>query len=541
MALLAIAAWAQSSAVPDAGTILRDTQRALPGQPAPNLPPAPAATEKTRLPDDIVFQVQKFDIQGVTLLPLAEVQAALRPWRGRDVVFADLETAMRELADLYQKRGWYATAQLPPQDLVDGVVRVQVSEAMFGGLRIDESGPLPISRERIDRTFGQQHAAGEPLNLTRMNRAVALLNDIPGVRAKAALDAGIQALATDVLLAFEPRPAWSGSASLDNQGSHATGAERINASFNLDNPSRFGDQAQANLMASEGVKYIRLVYSVPVGYAGLRLAVNASGLRYEVIKGQNASSQAKGTAQTRGLSLSQPLLRASEANSNFSVSHNQTDYFNQANGQSTSRKSGRITALTLSGDAYDTWQGGATNIWSVSTSFGDMAELGAATKSQAKLNANIARLQRVSESHNLWISWTGQRAFKPLDNSEKFTLGGAQGIRAYSGAEGIGDHGWLLTLESRHNLRPDLQLSAFYDSGAVTVSQDPGVIKSETINRYKLSGVGLAVRYAHSSNTSVNLTWSQRLGENPVPQRSGSDTDGTRVLNRFWVAVTSAF
>lgn len=542
LALFALAAWscagvqAQGVAAPDAGSVLRDLQRAQP-QPAPALPPK-APEPAPRAADDTAFQVSRFELQGVTLLPLAELQALLKPWRGRDVVFADLQDATVAIAERYRERGWYATAQLPPQDVVDGVVRVQVNEALFGGLRIDEAASLPLSRERINRTFGAQQQAGEPLNIMRMNRAIGLLNDLPGVRAKAALDAGSQAQATDVVLGFEPRPAWSGSATLDNQGSRATGAERLNSSFSLDNPSGWGDQAQANFMTSEGVKFMRLAYSVPVGYAGLRLSAHASAMNYRLVTGANAL----GSAYTRGLSLNQPWLRGTTANANLGASHTQADYFNEANGQSISRKSGRITALTVSGDAYDTWQGGASNIWSVSTTFGDMTELGTGTKRQAKLNANVARLQRVSDTHNLWLSWTGQRAFKPLDSSEKFTLGGAQGVRAYAASQGIGDHGWLLTLESRHNLRSDLQLSAFYDTGGVTVSQDTAAVKPETVNNYSLSGAGLGLRYTHSSNTSANLVWSRRLGSHPLADaKTGKDTDGTRVLDRLWLTVSSFF
>lgn len=544
--------WAQAQALPDAGSVLRDAQRAQPAAPPPGLPPAPAAAAP-RAPDDTRFQVSRFELQGVTLLPLAELQALLKPWREREVVFADLQDATRAIAERYRERGWYASAQLPPQDVVDGVVRVQVSEALFGGLRIDDSAALPISRERIERTFGQQQQAGEPLSLTRMNRALGLLNDLPGVRAKAALDAGAQAQATDVLLGFEPRPPWSGSSLLDNQGARSTGAYRINSSLNLDNPRGMGDQAQANVMASEGVRYLRLAYSLPLGYSGLRVGVNASKLLYRVIEGPGAATQAEGSAGTRGLTISQPWWRTGTANANLGLSHTEADYTNRALGQTSSTKTGRTTSLTLSGDLYDTWLGGASNLWSLTATHGQMAELSFSNASSPqptrshnqydKLSANLARLQRISETHSLWLSWTSQHAFRPLDSSEKFTLGGAQAVRAYPGTEGTGDQGWLLTLESRHNLRSDVQLSAFYDTGRVTVSQNIQRAAPERgINHYALSGAGLSLRYTHSGSTFATLTWARRLGSNPLANAStGKDTDGTRVLNRFWLTVSSLF
>jgi hemolysin activation/secretion protein len=538
LTFFAAVAMAQAPALPDASAILRDTQRALPGQALPQLP-APARAGLPRLPDDTVFRVQKFDVRGVTLIPLADVQAVLRPWLHRDVVFADLEEGMRAIADLYLERGWYANVQLPPQNVIDGVVRVDVTEAHFGALRLDEREDNPISSERIKRTFGNHQAAGEPLNLHRMNRAIGLLNDLPGVGIKAALDSGLQPGSTDVVVSFEPKPSFGGSASLDNQGARSTGYARASLNLNLDNPNRLGDQAQANLMASEGVRYVRLGYSLPAGYSGLRAGVNTSALRYHLIGTFDTSDGSYGSASTRSFTLTYPWLRSQTSNVNLAATYTDAEYINYVNGTETSRKTGRTTMLNIVGDFYDAVLGGSTNQWGLSMSSGRMVN------QFAKLNANLARIQRLSEATSLWVSWSGQHAFDNLDTSEKFTLGGAQGVRAYPGIQGTGDHGWLLTVEARHNLRPDLQATVFHDHGRVSWSQDPDAMppdNAQNLNSYSLRGAGLGLRYTYASSTTVNLTWSRRLGVNPVANTStGADADGTRLLDRFWVNVSSFF
>lgn len=536
MTLFAAVALAQGPAVPDAGAILRETQRALPGQPKPNLPsPAPSAVP--RLPDETLFQVRKFDINGVTLVPLADVQAALLPWRQRDVVFADLEAAMRALADFYRERGWHVSAQLPQQDVVDGVVRVEVTEAQFGTLRLDESMDKPISNDRVERTFGNHQLAGEPLNLHRMNRAIGVLNDLPGVGLKAALDNGAQPGTTDVVVSFEPKSSFSGSVSLDNQGARSTGYSRASLNLSLDNPNRMGDQLQSNFMASEGVRHARIGYSLPVGYNGLRAGVNASAMRYHLI-GSFATSGSYGSANTHSLTLTYPWLRAQSGNVNLGATYTNGDFIN-ATGIATSRKNGRTSALNIGGDYYDAVLGGSNNLWGLTVTSGHVVN------SFTKFSANLARLQRLNEANSLWISWSAQRALRNLDSSEKFSLGGAQGVRAYPGSQATGDHGWLLTAEARHSLRSDLQATIFYDTGSVTWSHNPVAVppdNTQKLNTYHLRGAGLGLRYNYSSTTSLNLTWAHRRGDNPVADKTtGNDADGTRVLNRFWVNVSSFF
>ena len=533
------AAWAQGVAVggtPDAGSLLRDTQRALPA-PAPKPPPAPVVRPPAAK-DDTRFEVKRFDLQGITLIAPVEVQAVLQPWLKREVVFADLEQALQAIASLYQERGWYARAQLPEQDVVDGVVRIQIIEAQLGEVRFADVKEWPIARERIERIFKHRQSPGQPLSLSAMNRSVSVLNDTPGVAVKAALDAGAQAQATDLVVSVEDKPVFAGSASTDNQGSRSTGPWRVSLNLSLDNPGRYGDQVSANLMASEGVRYLRLSYALPLGYDGLRLAVHGSVLNYRLLGSFQTPGGTFGSAWTRGFVLSYPWLRSAGGNVNLSLTGNDADYVNYANGIESSRKAGRTAAFNVGGDLYDEWAGGGTNLWGLTYTGGRVVN------SFNKLAVNLARLQRVNPETSLWLSFNGQRSLDNLDSSEKFSLGGAQGVRAYPGAQGSGDHGWLLTMEARRSLRPDLQLTVFHDRGGVSYSRDSAAVPPDNVqkrNSYRLQGWGLGLNYTLTAKTSAKLTVARRLGANPVPSPSGADADGTRIDNRVWLNLSSFF
>jgi hypothetical protein len=39
----------------------------------------------------------------------------------------------------------------------------------------------------------------------------------------------------------------------------------------------------------------------------------------------------------------------------------------------------------------------------------------------------------------------------------------------------------------------------------------------------------------------TKLTWARRDGSNPKPTQAGTDADGTRKLNRFWLTTSMPF
>ena len=94
-----------------------------------------------------------------------------------------------------------------------------------------------------------------------------------------------------------------------------------------------------------------------------------------------------------------------------------------------------------------------------------------------KTSASLLYLQALSRDWTVYASVLGQRASKNLDSSEKFSLGGAQGVRAYPVGEAAGDEGALATLELRYALPQWLgatpQLVLFADSGRVRINKNP--------------------------------------------------------------------
>ena len=77
------------------------------------------------LAQDERFNISRFQIEGNTLLPEAEVQGAVAPLAGPQRVYGDIQKALEALEGAYRRAG-YSTVQVyvPEQELTTGVVRL---------------------------------------------------------------------------------------------------------------------------------------------------------------------------------------------------------------------------------------------------------------------------------------------------------------------------------------------------------------------------------------------------------------------------------
>src|SRR5688572_4059661 len=103
-------------------------------QAAPD-PRAPAPTEAPAAPR---FDINRFDVQGNSLLRAEEIDAAVGPYTGKSKDFADVQRALESLQQRYQSRG-FGTVQvlLPEQELERGVIVLRVIEPKLGKVAID--------------------------------------------------------------------------------------------------------------------------------------------------------------------------------------------------------------------------------------------------------------------------------------------------------------------------------------------------------------------------------------------------------------------
>jgi hemolysin activation/secretion protein len=151
------------------------------------------------------------------------------------------------------------------------------------------------------------------------------------------------------------------------------------------------------------------------------------------------------------------------------------------------------------------------------------------------LTYNAVGLYRLTGPWSLFGAISGQFASKNLDSSEKFSLGGAEGVRAYPQGEGVGDVGLLATAELRYLLDPgrwgQVELGGFIDYGAVKINRNAFLPGPE--NRH-LSAFGMSMLWNLPENWQVRASVARKLGS----EAAQSDSDSTV---RAWLRAMKGF
>jgi hemolysin activation/secretion protein len=318
------------------------------------------------------------------------------------------------------------------------------------------------------------------------------------------LQPGASVGTSELLIEVTPADMLTGSATLDNYGSRYTGEYRLGANLALASPLGRGDQLSFSALTSgSGLSFGRIAYQVPIGSDGLRLGAAYFDTRYKLGR-EFALIEAQGSANSTSVFAAYPFIRSPAKNLNGTVSYESKNLNDKVNATATTtdKKIG-LTSLGLSGNLQDALLGGGINSFDLGLVMGNLniASAGAlaidavsaqTNGSYSKVTYGISRLQRISNSTLIAMSLNGQQAGKNLDSSEKFSLGGPTGVRAYPSGEASGDEGFKGTIELRHSWNTNWQSTLFYDFGSITkINKTP--FGAAASNGKNLGGAGFGV------------------------------------------------
>lgn len=555
------AALAEPPRPPDAGAIMRNEPRPL--IPAPSAQP-PLEIPKPTAPaadQGVTVTPKAWKFTGATLIPEAELQERLQAYLSRELSLKELWQAAQSVATLYRERGYLARATLPKQEIRGGVVEIKIIEARLGDVAV-EGDPDVISPERAKETVFAAQPQGQTLLMQDLERGVLLLNDLPGVSASPYLKPGKQPGETDLGLKIESHPRVSGSLDYANAGVNAVGEHQFGGSLFVNNALGIGDQATFRVQGGSGNVYGRLTYSLPVGYSGLRVGIAGSGMYYTLgdVPGTRFKVwDADGDAWIGGIFASYPILRSGKANFYTIAGFDTRRYHNVSKQEAlNSDKTLNVGYVGLQGDYRDDWLGGGFNNYSFFLTAGDVDLTGNAgylrqdqsgPRTQGayqKFSLNLSRLQKLPGPFSFWLNFAGQMSTKDLDSSEKFSLGGPYGVRAYPVNEALADEGYLLNFELRYDAYQDpqwgnVQLVGFIDHGGVRLHNNLWLGSGPGPNEYTLSGGGVGVNWIVPGNFAVKLSVAQRIGDNPARSVNNTDSDGTRDTPHFWAQLSKFF
>lgn len=515
---------AVASPVPRPGTGDIEPTRPIPplpeklprSYPEPLLKPNQPPPSPAKLPAiEARINVKQVEVLGSTVFSPKQLQKVTFPFVGKNLTLNQLLGIRTAVTDLYTSKGYTTSgAFLPPQDVSDGKVRVQIIEGKLE--RIDISGLRRLKKGYVRSRI--EAATKPPLSISRLEEALQMLQLDPLLsQVSAELTAGTTTGRNLLILNLKEANPINSSFGVGNQENPSVGSFGGASSLSHNNLLGFGDRLDATFGLTEGVTSWGSSYKVPVSARG-ELSFGYSNGRNKVVEEPFAPLDIKGRSQTYSIGFRQDIVRSPKTEFALSLSgdirRSATYLFNDEpfsftegpeNGKS------RVSALRFSQD------------WVNRTSSRVLA-----ARSQFSLGLGIFDATvNDSGTDGRFVSWFGQfqwlqalnkkrdttlvvRAASQLTGNsllplEQLSIGGIDTVRGYRTNQRVGDSGVYGSVEVRLPIVRDsggfglLQVTPFFDAGTIWSNGDG--------ENGTLVSTGLGLRWQLSNSLSARLDW----------------------------------
>lgn len=489
------------------------------------------------------FVLRGIDVSGAQAIPRDRIAAAYQPYLGKKVSQADLAAIAGAISDLYRADGFHLSrAIVPPQDIADGRVRIQVIEGAIVQAELKGDGAEQFGvRPMLGPVLAER-----PSRLATLERQLFLINSGPGIRIT---DTALEEIggATGRFRLIVHLKTWHvfSSFGVDNLGSSSVGPWQTYATGAFNSYLTPSDTLAVNLSTIANdpreLGFARLSYDAPVGVDGVRLGASAL---YSAVRPGDARRLDSDITTTEAFELrasTVPFMSQSSALtltlagtfSNVSEHDLYGPWYND-----------HIRTASLTADYRLQDRFGGTNfatltyrqgldIFGASHFDDDLLSRDGAASNFSVLNLWFTRYQTLNDAWSLKLSAASQTASRPLFISQQFYLGGAAFGRGYGAAEISGDNGLAGSLELRFDQKLNFrywtgyQLYAFGDAGAVW---NDGYRLSDGLS---LTSAGAGVRFFLPDDLQADLGVAV-----PLSYRA---PDNERRSPRFLFTLSSAF
>jgi len=426
--------------------------------------------------DQIKFVLNQLTIDGVTVYPADKLRAMYTSSLRKEVTLAAIYQIVEKLTAKYRNDGYILSQVIvPAQSVEDGNVRLQAIEGYIANVSVE--GGSDSMRARI-RKYGERIRASRPLKASALERNVLLMNDLPGVQARAVLGPAATPGAANLVLQVT-QSSFSAQSSADSRGSKAQGRQRIfgDADFN----SLFGGASLTELRAvttfDHELTYAAGAYDQFLGTQGGKISFEGSYVYSRPQELLIIPLNLVTKSQTAAITYTYPLMRSRRSNiylrSALTAFNSKSTIFDIKDTEDRIRAV-RIGATIDSGD-----RAGGVNVFDVEYSHG-IGGIGASVNGDEYLSrssgradfqrANLyaSRIQSLPAHFSVVVGVNGQYAFTDLLAPELFSWGGEQFGRGYDASELLNDHGVGAKVDLRYTRlfgRSLLMPYGFYDWG----------------------------------------------------------------------------
>lgn len=480
-------------------------------------PPQPRAAPEPLLPEGerqvspeeaakIRFTLSAIRLMGNTVFTEADLTDLYQPYLGKEVSLADIYQIADAITARYRNAGYVLAKAAPPAQRVEnGVVQIVVVEGVIGKVTLE--GQVPENRKLLD-AYLKKITDSTPLKNEDLERYVLLINDLPGVAAKAILIPSFDTPgATDLVLQFR-EDRWDAAVTVDNRGTEFIGPIQLRLQGGLNNMLGNYERISAQFITTRNTNELQFVdfgYAQPVGSEGTVLGLSGniswsnpgSSLRQFDIEGQNRSLSA---------SVSHPWIRSRRKNVSFQGSFTYKNTVTDLRSSRLTEDRLRVLRLGANADFSDRFRGvnlfGAEiaqglDILNASGSGSIFRTRPSGREDFTKLTANAMRIQQFTELLRAVVGVNGQYSFSQVFASEEFGFGGVPFGHAYDPSQITGDHGLAARAEGQfrlpftHEILSSTELYTFYDIGAIWHIDDNARDKRDSA-----ASLGAGVRFA---------------------------------------------
>lgn len=514
-------------------------ERLNPSQPNPQLPqetkpvlpipkPSQISPETELQPNaDIPIQITSIEVVGSTVFTQEDFGTLVQPIEGKTVTLSQLNATAQEITKLYITRGYLTSrAIVPPQDLSEGKVRIEIIEGSIERIDIEGNKRLKSNYIRSRINLGVK----DPLNINQLEDQLQLLQSSPLLKKiEARLQAGQGSGKSQLKVKVEESPSLLLGANVDNYTTPSTGPIRTGILFGTRNLTGYGDSIALsyNRSVTGGLNTFDANYSVPINAKEGTLQFRSIIQRNRITEDPFEDFDIESDSERYSLSFRQPLIRTprNEFALSLGFSHQRSRGFVNAIGIPTQLLGPDIngvarTSVVQFGQDYT--RRDQNGVWALRSQFNLGVDLGATTNTGLSpsgkpipdgrffsWSAQAQRVQRLSQNNLLIIQADLQLTPDSLLPSEQFTIGGAQSVRGYRQNSLSGDNGFRFSIEDRialaHNQNGEqiFQLSPFIDMGVVFNSNNPNQVGENNF----IIGLGLGLLWEPLPGLNLRLDY----------------------------------
>ncbi|QIL90425.1 ShlB/FhaC/HecB family hemolysin secretion/activation protein [Microbulbifer sp. SH-1] len=469
----------------------------------------------------------------------------------RGLSYVDLEDIAAELTRFYRQQGLFlAQVQIPAQEVKDGIVTFSVQEGILGQISVHDNKEYK-ERQLASAFAGQQ---GKLVNHKDIEESLYLLNDLPALNVTGYFSPGDNPGETRLNLKVRDENSWRLVTRMDNHGSVFTGDNRIFTSVDWFNPLGIGDELTVGYLKSAGIDSFdsgfgsnlgQFKYSLPVFSPRTRVQVSADYNQFKIQDVEDKGNfinllQLEGVNESYALSVEHKFKRSRD--------------FNISGFFSLTDKKSELTSITPILDQWDHAVGGEVgvyldhlsggvvpmlNVVNAKVQYGELDSYSGLTQLETasdfeKFAAETSSLLFLpmpfaDSKARLIVKSRWQYSEDGLPAFEQFSLGGANGVRAFDVRDFSADQAGLVSAEwypafpdainpriFGNRLNDMLQVALIADAGYGVVNN----FEAELANDWAaFSGAGFLFKFSWSENwaSQLSVAW---------PTMSKSSIDG---------------